>query len=173
MANALAALAEGPPIPEEAALHAILGRALVYGGEDDAAEEPLARALELARRDALTAVESRVLSNQAMIAEHRGDPESARAMLAQAIEIAEREDLREELILARGNLATLGSRWDLPEAADEHAEVLVLARRSGDRLRESIAVANLCVTNVLTGRWDEVEELAEHALGDLQERPGS
>ncbi len=173
VANALAALADGPPIPEEAGLHAILGRALVYGGEDDAAEEPLARALELARRDGLPAVESRVLSNQAMIAEHCGDPESARAMLAQAIEIAEREDLREELILARGNLATLGSRWDLPEAADEHAEVLVLARRSGDRLRESIAVANLCVSNVLTGRWDEVEELAEHALGDLQERPGS
>ena len=49
----------------------------------------------------------------------------------------------------------------------------MLARRSGDRLRESIAVANLCVSNVLTGRWDEVEELAEHALGDLQERPGS
>ena len=84
-----------------------------------------------------------------------------------------REDLREELILARGNLATLGSQWDLPEAADEHAEVLVLARRSGDRLRESIAVANLCVSYVLRGRWDEVEELAERALGDLEERPGS
>ena len=172
-ADALAALADGPPIPEEAALHAILGRALVYGGEDDAAAEPLARALELARRDGLAAVESRVLSNQAMIAEHRGDPAAARVMLAQAIEIAEREDLREELILARGNLATLGSRWDLPEAADEHAEVLVLARRSGDRLRESIAVANLCVSHVLTGRWDEVEELAQGALGDLEERPGS
>ena len=114
-----------------------------------------------------------MLSNQAMIAEHRGDPAAARVMLAQAIEIAEREDLREELILARGNLATLGSRWDLPEAADEHAEVLVLARRSGDRLRESIAVANLCVSHVLTGRWDEVEELAQRALGDLEERPGS
>ena len=59
-AVALAALAGGPPIPEEAALHAILGRALVYGGEDDAAAEPLARALELARRDGLAAVESRV-----------------------------------------------------------------------------------------------------------------
>ena len=171
--RALAALAGGPAIPEEAALNAILGRARFYGGDAEAAEEPLARALELARRDGLAAVESRVLSDQAMIAEQRGDSESARALLLHAIEIASREDLGEELILARGNLATLGSQWDLAEAADQHAEVLALARRSGDRLRESIAVANLCVSYVLSGRWDEVEELAERALGDLEERPGS
>lgn len=171
--RALAALAGGPPVPEEATLNAILGRARVYGGDAGGAEEPLAHALDLARRDGLPAVESRVLTDQAMICEQRPDPRSARTLLLQAIEIAGREDLREELILARGNLATLGSQWDLPEAADQHAEVLALARRSGDRLRESIAVANLCISYLLAGRWDEAEALTHGVLGDLEERPGS
>ena len=171
--RALRALAGGPAIPEEAALNAILGRARVYGGDTEGAAEPLARALGLARRNRLAAVESRVLSDQAMIAKAQGEPEASRELFLQAIEIAVGEDLSEELILARGNLATLGSQWDLAEAADQHAEVLTLARRSGDRLRESIAVANLCVSYLLGGRWDEVEELAERTLGDLEERPGS
>jgi len=171
--DALAALADGAASAEEAALNAILGRARVYGGQGGAAERPLSRALELARHESLAAIESHVLTDQAMVAEQHGDPESARALLVQAIEIAEREDLREELILARGNLATLGSQWDLAEAADQHAEVLTLARRSGDRLRESIAVANLCICYLLSGRWDEVEQLTGRVLADLEERPGS
>ncbi len=100
--EALTALADGAAVAEQAALNAILGRARVYGGEAEAAEEPLGRALELARRERLAAVESHVLTDQAMLAEQRGDPVSARALLEQAIEIAVREDLREELILARG-----------------------------------------------------------------------
>ncbi len=171
--SAVAALAGGPPSAEEAALHAILGRARSYAGDADGAEAPLARALELARRQGLADVESRVLADQALGAEQRCDPGTARALLAEAIEIAVRAELPEELILARGNLASLGSQWDLPEASDQHAEVLALARRSGDRLRESIAVANLCMMDVLRGRWDEVEALAVRVLDELEERPGA
>ncbi len=171
--EALAARVGRESTPEDAALNAILGRARAYGGDPAGAEQPLARALQLAREGGLAAIESHVLTDQAMLAEQRADPQSARALLGQAVEIAEREDLREELILARGNLATLGSQWDLPEAADQHAEALTLARRSGDRLRESIAVANLCISYLLCGRWDEVEQLTERVLDELDERPGS
>ena len=72
--RALRALAGGPAIPEEAALNAILGRARVYGGDTEGAVEPLARALGLARRNRLAAVESHVLSDQAMIAKANGEP---------------------------------------------------------------------------------------------------
>lgn len=94
-------------------------------------------------------------------------------MLAAALEIAERNDLVAELMLARGNSGSLAMQWDLPEAAEQHAQTLALARRRGDRFQESVAAGNLLYMFVLSGRWEEGQRLAEEMFEDHEDRPGS
>ncbi len=168
-----AALRDAREHADIAALNGVLGRARSYAGDIDGAEEPLSLALEAARRHGLPAVESKALMDQGVNALQRGDPELARTLLEAARQTAEAAGLAEQVILAVGNIANVGMQWDLPEAADQYAEQLALSRRSGDRLRESIAATNLSYILLLSGRWDEIETLGAKLLTDLEERPGA
>ncbi len=167
------ALADALDAADVAALNAVLGRARSYIGDIAGAEEPLALALELSRELGLPTVESKVLTDLGVNALQRGDPELARGLLEQAQRTAADAGLAEQVILAVGNIANIGMQWDLPEAADQYAEQLALSRRSGDRLRESLAASNLSYILLLAGRWDEIEALGEKLLTDLEDRPGA
>ena len=118
-------------------------------------------------------METRALIDKAVIAGQAGNPGEARTLLAAALQIAESHGLHEQLILAQGSIATLSGWWDLPEAAEEWAQVQALARRSGDRLRESISAGNVAYVDLFRGRWAEARELAEGLLGELDERPAA
>jgi class 3 adenylate cyclase/tetratricopeptide (TPR) repeat protein len=169
----VAALPDASEGADVAALNAVLGRARSYIGDIQGAEEPLALALGRARELHLPLVESKALTDMGVNALQEGDPERARMLLEEARDTAEAAGLAEQVILAVGNIANIGMQWDRPEAADQYAEQLALSRRSGDRLRESLAASNLSYILLLTGRWDEIEALATKLLTDLEDRPGA
>lgn len=88
-----------------------------------------------------------------------------------AVAIAERHDLAPQLALALGNMGNLSMQWDLPDATEQLAAALALARRHGDRYRETYAAGTLAYVYVFTGRWEELERLASELLDDGTERP--
>lgn len=169
----VAALAEASEDADRAALNAVLGRARSYLGDLEGAAQPLALALDGARRLGLPVVESKVLTDQGVNTLQQGDPERALSLLEDAQRTAAAAGLAEQVILAVGNIANVGLQWDLPGAADQYAEQLALSRRSGDRLRESTAASNLSYILLPAGRWDEIEALGEKLLTDMEERPGA
>jgi class 3 adenylate cyclase/tetratricopeptide (TPR) repeat protein len=169
----LRALGHDEQNPDVCALYGVLGKALLFRGDDRQAVEPLDRAVALARAHSLPGVETRALIDKAVIASQAGHPGEARTLLAAAIQIAESHRLHEQLILAQGSIASLSGWWDLPEAAEEWAQVQALARRSGDRLRESISAGNVGYVDLFRGRWAEARARAEGLLAELDERPGA
>ncbi len=158
---------------ELAALHAVLGHALLFAGHYEEAGPPLDSALQIAQELDLPAVLSGALIDKGLICLQGSRPEEARALLGAALEIAERHDLVSERLLALGNSGSLGMQWDLPEATEQHAQALALARRHGDRFQESVAAGNLLYMCVLSGRWQEGERLAAELLEDFDDRPGA
>ena len=50
---------------------------------------------------------------------------------------------------------------------------LALARRHGERFRESVAAGNLVYLYVFAGRWEEGSQLAAELLEDMGDRPGA
>ena len=157
---------------EVGALHAMLGHTLLFAGHYERAGPPLESALRIAQELDLTAVLSGALIDKGLICLQKSRPEEARATFAAAQEIAERHDLAAELALARGNSGNLGVQWDLPEAAEHYTATLALARRQGDRFRESVAAGNLVYLYVYASRWDEAELFAAELLGN-EDRAGA
>ncbi len=100
-------------------------------------------------------------------------PDEARALLTGALEIAERHELIERAHNALGNSGMLGMQWDQPGADEQFARALALARRLGDRFRESISAGNLMFLYVMDGRWNEVATMGPGLLEELEERPGA
>ncbi len=170
---ALRTLGEREMDADVGTLQAVLGNALLFAGHFEEAQEPLEIASRIARELELPSVLCGALMDKGLICLQNCQPEEARALLGAASEIAERHELVAELLLARGNSGSLGMQWDLPEAADQYAEALTLARRQGDRFQESVAAGNLAYLYVFAGRWQEVESLAAKLLGDLDGRPGA
>jgi class 3 adenylate cyclase/tetratricopeptide (TPR) repeat protein len=157
---------------EVGALQAVLGHALLFAGRFEEAGPPLETALGIAQELELPDVLSRALIDKGVICMQESRIEEARAFLGAALATAERHDLPAELLLARGNSASLGMQWDLPEAAEQYTETLALARRQGDRFQESVAAGNLAYLYLFAGRWDEIESLTAKLLDDFAERPG-
>ncbi|HEX3509456.1 MAG TPA: adenylate/guanylate cyclase domain-containing protein [Solirubrobacteraceae bacterium] len=170
---ALDALGPDTPDPEVAALHAALGHTLLFAGHDEDAGGPLESALQMAQELDLPGVLSGALIDKGLICLQASRPEEARALFAAGQEIAERNDLPAELALARGNSGNLAVQWDLPGAEEHYSATLALARRSGDRFRESVAAGNLMYLYLLLGRWPELDELGAELLDDLEDRPGA
>ncbi len=157
--------------PDVAALHAMLGHTLLFAGHDERAGPPLESALRIAEELDLPAVRSGALIDKGLICLQASRPEEAGALFDQALEIAEQHELAAELALAHGNSGNLGVQWDLPEGAEHYAATLALARRQGDRFRESVAAGNLIYLYVYAGRWDEAEALAAELRGN-EDRAG-
>ena len=157
--------------PDVAALHAMLGHTLLFAGHDERAGPPLESALRIAEELELPAVLSGALIDKGLISLQAGRSEEARSLFDAAQEIAERHELAAELALAHGNSGNLGVQWDLPEASDHYAATLALARRQGDRFRESVAAGNLVYLYLYAGRWDDAEALAAELLAS-EDRAG-
>ena len=158
--------------PEVGALHAVLGHALLFSGQDEQAARALETALRIARELDLPDLLSGALIDKGLLCVQRSRPDEARALLAAALEIAERHDLVVKAHNALGNSGMLGMQWDQPGASEQFAHALVLARRLGDRFRESISAGNLMYLRVFTGHWTAVEEMAPELLEQLEDRPG-
>ena len=157
---------------EVARLHAVLGHALLYGGNDEQARASLETALRFAQELALPDVQSGALIDKGLVCLQDNRPDEARALLGAALEIAERYELIERAHNALGNSGMLGMQWDQPGADRQFGRALALARRLGDRFRESISAGNLMYLHVFAGRWDEVETMAPGLLEELEDRPG-
>ncbi len=168
---ALDVLGADKPDPDVAALHAMLGHTLLFAGHDERAGPPLESALRIAEVLDLPEVLSGALIDKGLICLQSSRTEEARALFSAAQEIAERHELAAELALAHGNSGNLGVQWDMPEAAEHYIATLALARRRGDRFRESVAAGNLIYLYVYAGRWDEAEDLAAELLGN-EDRAG-
>jgi class 3 adenylate cyclase/tetratricopeptide (TPR) repeat protein len=157
---------------EVGALNAVLGQTLLYAGHYDDAGPPLNAALRVARELDLPGVLAGALIDKGLISLQNSRPEEARELWGAAITIAERHELTTELMLALGNRGSLGAQWDLPEAAEQYAQALALARRQGDRFRESLALGSLGCLYVSSGRWADVERMAAELLDEFEDRPG-
>ncbi len=157
---------------EVARLHAVLGHAFLYRGEDERAGASLETALRFAQELALPEVQSGALIDKGLMCLQDNRPDEARALLGAALEIAERHELIERAHNALGNSGMLGMQWDQPGADRQFVRALALARRLGDRFRESISAGNLMFLHVLSGQWDEAETMAPGLLEELEDRPG-
>ena len=157
---------------EVARLHAVLGHAFLYRGEDERAGASLETALRFAQELALPEVQSGALIDKGLMCLQDNRPDEARALLGAALEIAERHELIERAHNALGNSGMLGMQWDQPGADRQFVRALALARRLGDRFRESISAGNLMFLHVLSGHWDEAETMAPGLLEELEDRPG-
>ena len=157
---------------EVARLHAVLGHAYLFRGEDEPAAASLEIALRIAQELALPEVQSGALIDKGLLCLQDNRPDEARALLGAALEIAERHELIERAHNALGNSGMLGMQWDQPGAEEQFAHALALARRLGDRFRESISAGNLMFRFVLSGRWDEIQNMAPGLLEELEDRPG-
>jgi class 3 adenylate cyclase/tetratricopeptide (TPR) repeat protein len=157
---------------EVARLHAVLGHALLYGGNDEQAGAPLETALRFAQELALPEVQSGALIDKGLMCLQDNRPDEARALLGAALEIAERNELIDRAHNALGNSGMLGMQWDQPGADRQFGRALALARRLGDRFRESISAGNLMYLHVFAGRWNEIDTMAPGLLEELEDRPG-
>ena len=157
---------------EVARLHAVLGHAFLYRGEDEQAAASLETALRFAQELALPEVQSGALIDKGIMCLQDNRPDEARALLGAALEIAERHELIERAHNALGNSGMLGMQWDQPGADQQFARALALARRLGDRFRESISAGNLMFLYVLAGRWNEDPEDGPGPAGRTRRPPG-
>jgi class 3 adenylate cyclase/tetratricopeptide (TPR) repeat protein len=164
----------GPDTVEDqvAALHANLGHSLLYTGDEDAAATELETAISMAHELELPDVLSGALVDKGLISLQQSRPEEARALLDEALQIAERNELVVKAHNAWGNRGMIGMQWDQPGAAEQFERALALARRLGDRFRESISAGNLMYLYVFNGRWSEVESMAPELLEAVEDRAG-
>ncbi|MGA2012181.1 MAG: protein kinase [Solirubrobacteraceae bacterium] len=160
------------PDPQVAELNALLGRMLMFAG-DDRALEPLETALQMARALNLPVVLSETLDAKAILHLFAGRVQPARHLLAAAIENGERHQLTDSLARAHANAGYLALTWDLPDALAHFEAALALHRRRGDRHQEALVVSNLMTTHIFAARWKEAERLGADLLQDGEQRPGA
>jgi class 3 adenylate cyclase/tetratricopeptide (TPR) repeat protein len=159
--------------PDVGRLNAMLGRMLVFAGENERAAPVLESALAVAQGLELADVLGEALVNKAHLYGISGRPEEARFLLAGAVEVAARHDLADVLYRAEGNLANFVMNWDLPDALRQTEVALSGARRRGNRYHESLSLGNLMYVHLYAGRWDELERIGREFLGDDDARFGA
>ena len=164
----------GPEGDQEdlARLNAILGRMLLFAGEHQRADPAIETALRMAQALELPDVLSEALTNKGILCLWSGRPHEGRGLFALAIEVADERGLWDHLARAQTNAGSLSLSWDLPDAREQIETALALGRRRGDRHAESTNAGNMMSTHLLTGRWDQLEQLADEFLAPDPRRPG-
>ena len=112
--------------------------------------------LRIHRRDRNQFGVALVLMNSAMIEENMGECAKARRHYGEALALAERIHFAAVRVAAHanlGNLALLQKRW--AEAMDQNARSLDLARTTGDRRSQAIALENLALGHLALGESNE------------------
>ena len=163
---AFAALSADEPDADVAALAAQLGRFHFFAGDLERASDRIETALSLSESLWLPEVLSQSLNTAGLIAAGRGKPEQALALLKHALELALENDLPQAVFRGHHNLADqLGRRDRHEEALEQQRRGLAVARRLGDRTRESLALSELSWGLYMTGRWTD----ALAAAGEIPE----
>jgi class 3 adenylate cyclase/predicted ATPase len=168
------ALTELEPAGPSAALaytHSRLGGSLMFGGHRSDAEPHVEAALELGEALDLPDVLSSAAVRRATLLAFANRPQEALVEMQWAIALAEEHGLGKEAMNAQANASDQCLNDDQP-GAEEHCDAAMeLARRRGDRETETLVAGNLAHRYVLTGRWDEAEQLCRSML-DGSDRPG-
>jgi class 3 adenylate cyclase/tetratricopeptide (TPR) repeat protein len=157
--------------PAVAELNFQLGTAALFAGRLEEAHASLERALVAAEALRLPSVLSNALSSVSLIMFFSGRPEQSRLLAEGAASVAARHGLNHERMRALSNLGELHVARDDPAAEGTLTEALGLAGRLGDRGFEGVAAGNLMGLHLLTGRWDEVREIAARLLDADGEHP--
>jgi predicted ATPase/class 3 adenylate cyclase len=159
--QAVAQLEQGTPSSELAAALAQLGRMHALAGHGEAAAAPLERALTLAERLQLPEVFVEALTSRAAVLIYQGRLAEARILLEAADARAHAEQLYASALRAENNLAVvLGASDRHAEALELRERSIALARRRGDRSRESQARTGSLDILFVLGRWDEALAIA-------------
>ena len=168
------ALAELEPAGPSAALaytHGRLGGALLFGGRRSDAAPHVESALELGEALELPDVLSSAAVRRSTLLQFANRPQEALVEMQWAIALSEEHGLGKEAMTAHANASDLTLNSDQP-GAEEHCDAAMeLARRRGDRETETLAAGNLAHRYLLTGRWDDAEQLCRPLL-DGSDRPG-
>ena len=156
---------------EVADLNLELGGALALRGHPEEAVEPLERALRAAEALQLPQTLCGALTTAAFGYGFAGRVEQERGLYRTAIEIAERHELTGELVAAQVNLGESLAQTDNPEADEANRAGLTATRRIGDRAFECYIAGNVIYRRLLTGDWEEIDELAQRILGGGDDEP--
>jgi tetratricopeptide (TPR) repeat protein len=171
MESSFAVLVEDEPDEDLAMLAAQLGRLLYFTGDVDRATQRIDDALRMAERLWLPEALSQSLNTKSLILDAQGRHEEARALLKHSLDLALEQDAPLAAFRAFFNLAHSLIEWDQYEAAGDLAtQAVALARKIGDRGYESNFLAQIAMTQWITGGrgWDEALEGLE-AVYDSEE----
>jgi class 3 adenylate cyclase/tetratricopeptide (TPR) repeat protein len=171
LTQALASLGDDTQSEDAAQLYVSLGRSLSYSGDYRGAIDALENACEIAQALKLPLLLGEALVQKATAYLYAGRAEEARLLYMAAHQFAESSTHTEWSIL--GNLSNLCLMWDRPETVETCQQAVVLARRRGDRLSESIAGCNLIYALQLRGRWEEAERNSDELMSEGEDRPGA
>jgi tetratricopeptide (TPR) repeat protein len=142
-------------------LAAQLARLHFFKGDLEVATERLETALEVAEAFALPQVIAEALNTASVVAINKNRPEQSLALVRHALQLALEHDLTSAAFRGYNNVAEALCRRDrYEEALDHQRSGVALARRFGDRIWESMLLAEMTYPLVMLGRWQEAEELA-------------
>lgn len=134
-------------------------------GENEKAEETLARARDLYMGVADTNGVADVLNIWANLIKARGDLDRSEALHRQALEIVRESGNRPQLATLQINLAdTMLSRGDLQEAKALSEDSLELAVELGDRKREVMRIVTIAEVEIDLGELDSAAQRLERAV---------
>jgi len=173
MEAAVQVLSRLPPDESLAEIVTELGRLYFFHGDREKALEQIEEALRLAEGFQLPRLLSQALNTKSVILSAIGRPEEALALVRHALALAERHGDMEAALRAYNNLAVE------VRAAERHSEALelserglALARRLGIRAWEWQFAAQIGLTQVEMGEWDEALRSVS-IVPDPDEVPGS
>jgi tetratricopeptide (TPR) repeat protein len=160
MERAFDVLSGEEPDEDLAALAAQLGRLLWFKGENELAAQRIDTALTIAEALRLSEVLSQALNTLSGIAIVREHYEHALALVKHSLAIALENDLPAAALRAYANLGELLVRRDrYEEAISQYEQGIALARKVGNRPWELLLLAELSYALLLTGRWQEMDEV--------------
>jgi tetratricopeptide (TPR) repeat protein len=161
MEDAWNQLSTDEPDPNVATLAAQIGRVHVLKGDWEAALARLETALELAESLWLPETLAETLNSMSVVATFLSHPTHAAALVRAALDLALEHELPTAAFRAYNNLADGLHRLDrCEEAAAVLDQGVAYARRVGDLGWEQTLLGELSWSLALTGRWDEVFNVA-------------
>jgi tetratricopeptide (TPR) repeat protein len=169
MEDALTLLGPDEIDPAVAEINATLASVLTFSGEIEKAKDPLERALQGASALGRPEILCEALINRGIHCNFTGRHEEGLVLFEGAIKIAGLHNLTRLRVRAELNAADQSLRAGLPDMVDRSRNSLRLTRQLGDRGQEAVATGNVMLALLLTGEWDEVEELgrsADYSLPD-------
>ncbi|XVV17637.1 LuxR C-terminal-related transcriptional regulator [Actinoplanes sp. CA-131856] len=165
-AEADALLADGPPTPLRARVHADLATTHLRNGRYALGKRLGAEAVTMARAVGAEAEEGQALNPMGIGLTMTGDPDGGVAAIRRAVEIARAgghlDDLHRAYVNLTFVLANVGRRADALEVARHgitHVRRLGLEWTAG-----GVLVSNAATLQAELGRWDEAERTAVEAL---------